>query len=168
MTQRKYQDPPDLAAGVGGVAVTDVDKDVNAVQHLRVSLDVVKADKLHVKRCAGQGFNHTRIAVVLLLVQRMVNHVAAPRALLPPAVQHSHGLDAVGCGALDVGIQLAELVADALDIVEELRELAGQLQVASVADAVNGLAQDGAASGDQFSLASRTGSPPSWKVSGKK
>ena len=82
----------------------------------------------------------------------MVNHVAAPRALLPPAVQHSHGLDAVGRGTLDVLVQFAELVADALDIVEELRELAGQLQVAAVADAVNGLAQDGAASGDPVLL----------------
>ena len=143
---------PDLAAGVGGVAVTDVDKDVNAVQHLRVSLDVVKADKLHIKRRTGQRFDNARIAVILLLVQRMVNHVAAPRALLPPAVQHSHGLDAVGRGTLDVLVQFAELVADALDIVEELRELAGQLQVASVADAVNGLAQDGAASGDPVLL----------------
>ncbi len=143
---------PDLAAGVGGVAVADVDKDVNAVQHLRVGLDVVKADKLHIKRCAGQRFDHARIAVILLLVQRMVNHVAAPRALLPPAVQHSHGLDAVGRRALDVLIQLTELVADALDIVEELRELAGQLQVAAVADAVNGLAQDGAAGGDPVLL----------------
>ena len=137
---------------MGGVAVTDVDKDVNAVQHLRVSLDVVKADKLHIKRRTGQRFDHARIAVILLLVQRMVNHVAAPRALLPPAVQHSHGLDAVGRGTLDVLVQFAELVADALDIVEELRELAGQLQVASVADAVNGLAQDGAASGDPVLL----------------
>ena len=116
---------PDLAAGVGGVAVTDVDKDVNAVQHLRVSLDVVKADKLHVKRRTGQRFDNARIAVILLLVQRMVNHVAAPRALLPPAVQHGNGLDAVGRGTLDVFVQLAELVADALDIVEELRKLAG-------------------------------------------
>ena len=78
--------------------------------------------------------------------------MAAPRALLPPAVQHSHGLDAVGRRALDVLIQLTELVADALDIVEELRELAGQLQVAAVADAVNGLAQDGAAGGDPVLL----------------
>ena len=82
----------------------------------------------------------------------MVDHVAAPGALLPPAVQNSHGLDAVGRGTLDVLVQLAELVADALDIVEELRELAGQLQVASVADAVNGLAQDGAACGDPVLL----------------
>ena len=50
----------------------------------------------------------TRIAVVLLLVQRMVNHVAAPGALLPPAVQPSHGLDAVGGRALDVLVQFAE------------------------------------------------------------
>ena len=78
--------------------------------------------------------------------------MAAPSTLLTPTVQHSHGLDAVGRRALDILIQLAELVADALDVVEEFRELAGQLQVAVT----------------QFSLASRTGSPPSWKVSGKK
>ena len=71
---------------------------------------------------------------------------------MPPAVQHSHGLDAVGRGTLDVFVQLAELVADALNIVEELRELAGQLQVAAVANAVNGLAQDGAACGDPVFL----------------
>ena len=87
---------PDLAAGVGGVAVADIDKYINAIQHIRVSLDVVKTDKLHIKRCAGQRFDDARIAVVLLLVQRVVDHVAAPRALLTPTVQHSHGLDAVG------------------------------------------------------------------------
>ena len=82
----------------------------------------------------------------------MVDHVAAPRALLPPAVQHSHSLDAVGRGALDVLVQFAELVADALYIVHELRELQRQFQVAAVADAVNGLAQDGAACGDPVFL----------------
>ena len=143
---------PDLAAGVGGVAVAHVDKYIDAVQRLWVCLDVVKADKLHVERRTGQRFNHARIAVILLLVQRMVDHVAAPGALLPPAVQHSHGLDAVGRGTLDVFVQFTELVADALDIVEEFRELAGQLEVAAVADAVNGLAQDGAACGDPVLL----------------
>ena len=159
---------PDLAAGVGGVAVADVDEDVDAVQHLRVGFDIVKADKPHIKRCAGQRFDHARIAVILLLVQRMVDHVAAPRALLPPAVQHSHSLDAVGRGALDVLVQFAELVADALDIVEELRELAGQFQIAAVADAVNGLAQDGAACGDPVFLGFAHRVAALVKVSGKK
>ena len=117
----------------------------------------------------GQRFDHARIAVILLLVQRMVTMWQPHARCCPQLFQHSHGLDAVGRRALDVLIQFAELVADALDIVEELRELAGQFQIAAVADAVNGLAQDGAACGDPvFSLASRTGSPPSWKVSGKK
>ena len=35
---------PDFAAGVGGVAVADIDKYINAIQHIRVSLDVVKTD----------------------------------------------------------------------------------------------------------------------------
>ena len=91
---------PDLAAGVGGVAVAYVDEDIDAVQHLRVGLDIVKADKLHIKRCAGQRFDHARIAVILLLIQRMVDHVAAPGALPAPTVQNCHRLDAVGCRAL--------------------------------------------------------------------
>ena len=76
---------PDLAAGVGGVAVADVDEDVDAVQHLRVGFDIVKADKPHIKRCAGQRFDHARIAVILLLVQRMVDHVAAPTRVAAPS-----------------------------------------------------------------------------------
>ena len=77
-----------------------------------------------------------------------MHHVTAPCPHFTPAVQHCHPFDAVRRSALDILVQFAELVADALDIVEELRELAGQLQVASVADAVNGLAQDGAAGCD--------------------
>src|SRR5699024_370216 len=60
-----------------------------------------------------------------------------------PGVEHRHTLDAVGSGALDVVVQLPELAADALHIVDEVGELEGQLQVAAVADAVDGLAQDG-------------------------
>ena len=41
----------------------------------------------------------------------MVHHVAAPCAHLAPAVEHGNGLDAVGRGALDVLIELTELVA---------------------------------------------------------
>ncbi len=67
---------PDLAAGVGGVAVTDVDEHVDGIQHMGIRLDVVKADKLHIKRRTGQRFDNARIAVILLLVQRMVDHVA--------------------------------------------------------------------------------------------
>ena len=113
----------------------------------RVGLDVVKADELHVERRAGERLDDAGVAVVLLLIQRVVHHVAAPGAHLAPAVEHRHGLDAVGRRALDVVVQLAELVAHALHIVDELGELAGQLQVAAVADAVDGLAQDGAPGG---------------------
>ena len=143
--------PPD-AAGVGGVGIAHIDDDIEAVQQGGVLLDVLKADELHVKGRAGQHFDDPGIAVVLLVVEGVVHHVAAPGPHLAPAVQHGHPLNAVGRGALDVLIQLTELAADALHIVHELRELQGQLQVAAVTDAVNGLAQDGAAGCDPVFL----------------
>ena len=66
-------------------------------------------------------------------------HMAAPCAHPSPAVQNGHGLEAVGRRALYVLIQLAELMTD-----DEVRELARQLQIAAVADAVDGLSEDGA------------------------
>ena len=69
-----------------------------------------------------------------------------------PGVEHGHGLEAEGRGAADVHIELAELLADALDVVDELRELAGELEVAAVAYAVYGLAQYGAAGRDPVLL----------------
>ena len=71
--------------------------------------------------------------------------MAAPGAHFAPAVEHGHGLHAVRRGALDVLIELAELVAHALHIVKEFREIARELEVAAVADAVNRAAQDRAA-----------------------
>ena len=82
----------------------------------------------------------------------MVNHVAAPGAHFSPAVQHGHGLDAVGGGTLDVLIQLPELITDGSYIVNELRKLQGQFQVAAVADAVNGLAENGPPGSDPVFL----------------
>ena len=110
-----------------------------------VRAQVVKADEPHVERRARKRLNYARIAVVLLLIQRVVHHMAAPGAHFAPAVQNGHCLDTIGRGALDVVVQLAELVAHALHIVDEFRERAGQLQITAVADAVDGLAQDGAA-----------------------
>ena len=139
--------PPD-AAGVGGVGIAHVDNDIQRIQQMRVVLDVLKADELHIKGRAGQHLNDTGIAIVLLVIECVMHHMTAPGPHFAPAVQHGHPLDTIGCGALDVLIQFAELVADALHIVHELRELQGQFQVAAVADAVDGLAQDGAAGSD--------------------
>ena len=77
-----------------------------------------------------------------------MHHVTAPCPHFTPAVQHSHPFDAVRRSALDILVQFAEFLADALYIIHELRELQCQLQVAAVANAVNGLAQDGAAGCD--------------------
>ena len=137
---------PNSTAGVCGIAVAHVDDDINLVQNRRILFDVVKADELHIKRSAGQRFDNACIAVILLLIQCMVYHVATPAAALTPAVQNSHGLDAIRCGALDVFIQHAELVANALDVINKLGEFQSQLQVAAVSDTVNRLTQNCAAS----------------------
>ena len=143
--------PPD-AAGVGGVGIAHVDEHVDLVQKMGVLLHILKAEELHVEGGAAQRLDDAGVAVVLLLVQGVVDHVAAPGADLAPAVEHRHPLDAVGGGALDVVVQLPELVADALHIVDEVGELEGQLQVAAVADAVDGFAQDGPPGGDPVLL----------------
>lgn len=116
---------PNEAAGMRRVAIADIQKHIYAIQHLGVGLDVVKADELHIERRTGQCFDDACIAVILLLVQGMVHHVAAPCAGLAPAVQHGNGLAAIGRCALDVRIQLAEFIADAFHIGQKLRELAG-------------------------------------------
>ena len=139
---------PPAAAGMGGVAVAHADKHVQAVEQAGLLLDVLEADEGHVERRAAEYLDHAGVAVVLLLVERVVHHVATPGASLAPAVEHGHALEAHGPAALDILVELAELVAHALHIIKELRELAGQLEVAAVADAVDGLAQDGAAGGE--------------------
>ena len=151
---------PDSPTGVGGVAVAHVDQYVDPVQHRGVGLHLVETDELHVVGGAGQGLDHSGIGVVLLLVQGVVDHVAAPGPGPAPAVQHGHPLHTVGGGALDVVIQLPELAADALHVVDELGELAGQLQVAAVADAVDGFSQNGPAGGDPVLLGLPDGVAP--------
>ena len=130
---------------MGGIAVANVQNDIHIIQHMRIGEDILKADEPHIKRCTGERFNHACIAVILLIIQRMMHHMAAPRAHLSPAIQNSDGFHAIRRRAADILIQLAELIAHALHIIEELRELASQFEIAAVADAVNRLAQNGAA-----------------------
>ena len=66
------------AAAVGSVSIAHVDEHVDAIQQLGVLADIVKGDELHVEGRAGQGLNDPGVGVVLLLVQGMVDHVAAP------------------------------------------------------------------------------------------
>ena len=143
---------PFRAAGVGGISVAHVDDYINIVQNGSIAADIVKGDESHIKGGAGQGLDDAGIGIVLLLVQGVVDHVAAPCTHLTPAVQDRHGLDAVGGGALNVLVELPELVADGFHIVDELGELERQLQVAAVADPVDGLAQDGPPGGDPVFL----------------
>ena len=139
---------PDGPAGVGGVPAADVQQHVHAVQGMGIGLQVVKAQEAHAEGRAGQGFDDPGVGVVLLLVQGVVNHVAAPGTGPAPAVQHRNGLGAVGLGPVDMAVQLPELLAHGFHIINELREFTGQLQVPAVADAVNGLAQDGPPGGN--------------------
>ena len=77
-----------------------------------------------------------------------MHHMAAPGAGFAPGIEDRHRFDAVGRGALDIFIQLPELIAHALHVLDEFREVACQLQVTAVTDAVDGLAQDSPAGGD--------------------
>ena len=154
---------------MGSVGVAHVDEHVDVIQDMGVVLDVLKADEADVKGGAAQRLDDAGVAVVLLLVEGVVHHMAAPGPHLAPAVQDCHPLDAIGRGALDVVVQLAELIADALYIVDEIGELEGQFEVAAHRPMRSmGLRRMARRAVTQFSLASRTGSPPSWKVSGKK
>ena len=139
---------PFASAGVGRVTVAHIEDDVNGIQNGRILPNILKGDKLHIKGSAGQRLDDAGIGIVLLLIQGMVHHMAAPGAHSAPAVQHRHSLHAVGSGAPDALIQQPELVAHRLDIVHEIRELQRQLQISAVANAVDGLAQDGSAGGD--------------------
>ena len=76
-----------------------------------------------------------------------MDHMAAPGAHFAPAVQDRNFLEAVRNGALDVLVKFTEFIADLLHIVQEVRELHRQLQIAAVADTVDGFAQDGSAGG---------------------
>ena len=87
---------------MGGVAAADVYQHVYAVEHGRVGLYIVEADELHVEGRAGERLDHAGVGVILLLIQRVVHHVAAPGARAPPGVEHGHGLEAEGGGAADV------------------------------------------------------------------
>ena len=138
---------PPSAASMCGVAITHTDEHIQTIQEIRLLLDVLEADEGYVERRATKRLNHAGVAVILLLIQGMVHHVAAPGACLAPAVEHGHVPQAHGPAALDVLVKLPELVTHTFHIIKELRELAGQLEVAAVADAVDGLAQNGAPGG---------------------
>ena len=77
--------------------------------------------------CAGERLDDAGVGIVLLLIKGVVHHVAAPSPHLAPAVEHGHRLAAVGGGTLDVLVELPELVADRLHIVDKVRELAREL-----------------------------------------
>ena len=52
--------PPD-AAGVCSVGIAYIDDDIQRIQQMRVVLDVLKTDELHIKRRTGQHFDDTGI-----------------------------------------------------------------------------------------------------------
>ena len=71
---------------MGGIAVPDVEQDVDVVQDLGVCLHLIEGEKLHVEGSAGQGLDDPGVGVVLLLVQGVMDHVTAPGAGLSAAV----------------------------------------------------------------------------------
>ena len=92
---RNYCILPFRAAGMGSIAVTDVDDDIDGIQNCRILADVIEVDELHTVGGTGQGLDDTCIGVVLLLVKGMVHYVAAPGTHPAPAVQHGNRLGVV-------------------------------------------------------------------------
>ena len=72
----------------------------------------------------------------------MVYHMIAPSTHFAPAVQHSYTFYTIRCGSLDIVIQGPEFPANALHIVNKIRELHSQLQISAVADTVDRLSQN--------------------------
>ena len=77
---------PVISAGIGRIAVSHVQDDIDIFEHLRILADIIKGDKAHVKRCATQRFHDSGIGIILFVVNCMMNHVIAPCTHLAPAV----------------------------------------------------------------------------------
>ena len=112
---------------MGRIPVTYINQHVNVFQNLRILPNLLKGEEYYLIGCAGQRFNHAGIAVILLLVEGMMHHMAAPGTHTSPAVQNSHLFIAEALRAFDVLIQLPEFVTHAFHIIDKLRKLASQL-----------------------------------------
>ena len=77
---------PVISAGIGRIAVSHVQNDIDIFEHIRVLADIIKSDKPYIKRCTAQRFHDARIRIVLFMVNRMMYHMITPRTHLTPAV----------------------------------------------------------------------------------
>ena len=59
---------PPASSCVRGITVSHIDNHVDLFQHLWIFLDIFKADKTHIKRCAAKRLNNSGIAVILFLI----------------------------------------------------------------------------------------------------
>ena len=82
----------------------------------------------------------------------MVYHMASPASNFTPAVQHSYFPHAIRNRSLCVLIQLAELVAHILYIIQKFRKIQSQLQISTIADPVNRFSQNGTSCGNPVLL----------------
>ncbi len=133
---------PPLSSGMGRVRIAHIDKHVNILQKIRILLKILKADKAHVKGSSGERLDNPRIRIVLLEIDGVMHHMAAPCAHLSPAVQHCDLFHTIRHTALNIVIQLPELVADRFHIIHKFREIQRKLQISAIADPVDRLAQD--------------------------
>ena len=98
---------------MGRVPIPYIYQYIDSLQNPGVLPNLIERQERHIKRRSGQSFNHSGITVILLLVQCVMHHVAAPGAHSPPAVQHGHSLLAEGLRPSDVVIKLPKLLAHA-------------------------------------------------------
>ena len=114
------------AAGLGGICVAHIQDYVKRIQEVRITLNILKADKRHIKGCAAKRLNDAEIRIILPIIQTVMHHMVAPGAHFAPAVEHGHLLYAIGGHALNIVIQGAELVAHRLNVIHKVRELERQ------------------------------------------
>lgn len=119
---------PIFAARLCGVCITDIDNNINIVKQILIIFNIVKADKLNIKRCAAESLDNSEVRIILSVIKTVVYHMICPRTHLAPAVKHCDFLYAVRSNALNIIIKSAEFIANALNIINELGELSASFK----------------------------------------
>ena len=159
---------PVLATALCSICIAYVDHNIKVFQQILIFQDIIKADEGNIKRCAAQSLDDPEIRIILFVINCVMYHVVAPGAHFTPAVQDRYTLHTVWGHTLDVIIECTEFLAYLFDILYKIREFQGKFQISAVSDSLDRASKIARLAVTQFTLASLTGSPPSWKVSGKK
>lgn len=86
------------------IRITHIDDHIDILQNILIFQDILKAYKFHIKRGSGKCFDNTCIGIILLEVNGMMHHMAAPGSHLAPAVKYSNLFYTIGRGSLNIFI----------------------------------------------------------------